>query len=341
MKAAVIVADNVLEVLETPEPSISAYDALVDILYGATCTGTDQSLIKGALPFRSPLPTILGHESVGRVLEVGPRVRYLRPGDLVTRVGAPPVGEYSVSWGGFAERGIAKDYRAMEEDGVSTAPWPDARRNRVLPAGADPAAATMIITWRETLSYITRMGFAAGKSLLVIGSGGNGLAYINQGANLGGARMAMIGAPGRETAARRAGATDFFDYAAEELAEQVNGAFPEGFDFVIDAVGKRGSAELGLTFLKKGGVLGIYGLTDFGQTTITPLRSKGTFTFYNGGYDEAETHEQVMALLADGKLDASIWLDLEHPYPLERINEAFADLKARQGVKALIKLGDA
>ncbi|MCJ7736141.1 MAG: zinc-binding dehydrogenase [Anaerolineae bacterium] len=339
MKAAVIEANNILTVKDVPEPAVGDYDALVDILYGATCTGTDQSLIKGTLPFRSPLPTILGHESIGRVIEVGPKVRYLKAGDLVTRVGAPPVGEYSISWGGFSERGIAKDYRAMDEDGVSTKPWPDARRNRVLPAGSDPAAATMIITWRETLSYITRMGFAAGKTLLVVGSGGNGLAYINQGTNLGGARLAMIGSPGRKDRARRAGATDFFDYKADDLADQVTAAFPEGFHFIIDAVGMKGSAEVGLTFLKKGGTLGIYGLTDFGQTTITPLRSKGTFTFYNGGYDEAETHEQVMELLEAGKLDATIWLDLDHVYPLERINDAFADVEARRLVKAVVRLG--
>jgi len=340
MKAAVIEANNVLTVKDVPEPTIGEYDALVDILYGATCTGTDQSLIKGTLPFRSPLPTILGHESIGRVLEIGPRVRNFKPGDLVTRVGAPPVGEYSVSWGGFAEYGIAKDYRAMEEDGVSTDRWPDARRNRVLPPGADPAAATMIITWRETLSYITRMGFSEGKSLLVVGSGGNGLSYIAQGANLGGTRLAMIGSAYREEAARRAGATDFFDYRIDDIRDRVSAAFPEGFDLVIDAVGKKDTAELGLLFLKPGGTLGIYGLTDFGQCTITPLKSKGTFTFYNGGYDEAETHDQVMALLEAGKLDASIWLDLDHIYPLERINDAFADLKAHKMVKAVVRLGE-
>ena len=65
MKAAVIEADHVLTVTEIPEPEIGDYDALVDILYGATCTGTDLALIAGKLPFRSPLPTVLGHESVG------------------------------------------------------------------------------------------------------------------------------------------------------------------------------------------------------------------------------------------------------------------------------------
>jgi len=338
MKAAVIEADNVLTVRQIPEPEVGDYDALVDILYGATCTGTDLALIAGKLPFRSPLPTVLGHESVGRVVATGPKVRYLQLGDLVTRVGTRPVGPYSISWGGFAEVGLAKDYRAMEEDGVLTDPWPDARRNRVLPKGMDPAGATMIITWRETLSYLTRMGMAPGKSLLVIGSGGNGLSYVAHGANLGGACVAMIGAASREQHARRAGATHYYDYQAEGLKDAVSAACGEGFDLVIDAVGKIGAADLGLTFLKPGGILGIYGLHDFGQCTIAPLRSQSTFTFYNGGYDEAETHDQVIAMVQAGQLDASIWLDLDNPYPLDQINEAFEAVRERQLVKALIRI---
>jgi threonine dehydrogenase-like Zn-dependent dehydrogenase len=337
MKAAVIEANNVLTVKEIPEPEIGEYDALVVILYGATCTGTDLALLSGKLPFRGPLPTVLGHESVGRVVAVGPKVRYLKPGDLVTRVGTPPVGPYSISWGGFAERGVAKDYRAMEEDGVSTKPWPDARRNRVLPEGFDPRAATMVITWRETLSYLTRMGVGEGCTVLVIGSGGNGLAYVAHAANLGAARVAVIGSPDRAAVAHRVGAVDYFDYHASDLRERVLAASDVGFDFVLDAVGKKGSADLGLGFLRRCGTLGIYGLSDFGQSTIHPLSSRGTFTFYNGGYDEAETHEQVMAFIGAGKLDASNWLDLDHPYPLERIGEALDAARNREMVKALIR----
>ena len=168
MKAAVIERDDLLVVKDVPAPEPGNYEALCEILWGATCTGTDLHLIDGTLPFRAPLPTILGHESIGRVVALGPKVRYLKPGDLVTRVGTTPVGPYSVSWGGFAEWGIARDYRAMQEDGLPETAWRSARWNRVLPPWVDPRSATMIITWRETLSYLTRMGFAPGRTLLVI-----------------------------------------------------------------------------------------------------------------------------------------------------------------------------
>ena len=118
MKAAIVEKPGVLTVKDIPVPEVGAYDALCVLLYGATCTGTDQHLIAGRFPWPVRYPTILGHESVGRVVEVGAKVRYFEVGALITRVGAPPAGGYSVNWGGFAEYGIAKDHRVMREDGV-------------------------------------------------------------------------------------------------------------------------------------------------------------------------------------------------------------------------------
>ena len=40
-----------------------------------------------------------------------------------------------------------------------------------------PAAATMMITWRETHSYISRLGVKPGSRLLILGSGGNGFSF--------------------------------------------------------------------------------------------------------------------------------------------------------------------
>ena len=89
MKAAIIEKPGVLTVKEIPMPQVGEYDALCDLLYGATCTGTNQHLIAGRFPWPVRYPTILGHESVGRVVEVSAKVRYFKVGDLITRVGAP------------------------------------------------------------------------------------------------------------------------------------------------------------------------------------------------------------------------------------------------------------
>jgi 2-desacetyl-2-hydroxyethyl bacteriochlorophyllide A dehydrogenase len=340
MKAAIVEKPGVLAVREVPRPEPAEYQALCELLYGATCTGTDQHLIAGQFPWPPKYPAILGHESIGRVVALGGRVRHLKVGDLVTRVGAPalPQAGLDVCWGGFAEFGLATDFRAMQDDGLPAERWGGARVNQVIPARFDPAAATMVITWRETLSYFTRLGVGAGQSVLVVGSGGNGLAFVAHAANTGAVPVAMVGNADRLHVARAAGATFAFDYKAEDLDRQIAAAMPDGFDFIIDAVGKKGLLDRALPWLRSGGTVGLYGMDDFGQCLVNPTRARGSFTFSNKGYDEAETHDRVVDLVAHGKLDAALWLDLAHPFPLAEIAKAFDAVRTKKMVKAVVKL---
>ncbi len=165
MKAALIEHFGSLVVREIPDPQPGPYDALCALRYGATCTGTDSHIIDGSFPWISPLPTVLGHESVGRVIAVGAKVRHLRVGDLITRVGdtGTPDGAISVTWGGFAEYGIAKDHWAMCADGLPAEEWQGARWNQVVPHGVAEEIAPMFTTWRETLSYLLRTGGDGGE----------------------------------------------------------------------------------------------------------------------------------------------------------------------------------
>jgi len=338
VKAAVVEGPNRLVVKDIPEPTPGDYQALCELLYGATCSGTDSHIIEGNFPWISPYPTVLGHESVGRVVEVGPKVRHLKKGDLIARVSTPAVPGYSVTWGGFAELGIATDFRAAQEDGLPASVWGGCRVQRPLPPGTEPAAATMFITWRETLSYSNRIGFGAGKAVLVIGSGGNALSYIAHAANAGCAVRVMIGSAVREAAARKAGATHYLDYKAAGVKEAAGKLCPDGFDIVIDAVGKVGLGDLGLALLRAGGTIGIYGIDDYGKCLLNPDAARGSFAVYRDYLDEAETHDQVVALYQAGELDASVWLDLAHPFALDQIADAFEAVRARRVVKALVRL---
>ena len=346
MKAAIVERPDVLAVRDIPQPQAGDYDALCELLYGATCTGTDQHLIHGRFPWPVHYPTILGHESIGRVVAVGSKVRHLKVGDLVTRVGAPPPpgSGLDVNWGGYAEYGIARDHWAMKEDGLPSEQWSGYRVNQVLPPDFDPAGATMMITWRETLSYYTRMihtptvSKTLGISVLVVGSGGNGLSYAAHARNLGAEQVAVIGSAEREGVARAVGATAYFDYRAGNMVERAAAARPQGYDVVIDAVGKAGQLDAALPLVAPGGIAGIYGIDDWGRCTLNPTSARGTFTFYNGGYDEAETHVQVVEMVQQGKLQAGHWLDLDHVYALDDIHQAFEALRERRMVKAVIRL---
>ncbi len=82
MKAVVFHGVGDIRVDDVPEPKIKdPTDAIVRITASAIC-GTDLHMIRGTLPGMKP-GTILGHEGVGIVEEVGPMVRNLKRGDRV------------------------------------------------------------------------------------------------------------------------------------------------------------------------------------------------------------------------------------------------------------------
>ena len=335
MKAAVVQEPNRLEISELPIPEPGPYEALCRLKFGATCTATDRHIFEGTIPFSVPYPNVLGHESVGEVIEIGKKVRNLKPGDLVTRVGTVPTGKVGIAWGGYAQYGIARDHWAMETDGM---PYPESYRvNQVIHHSISPRIAPMFTTWRETLSCINRMGLTSGMKVLIIGTGGNGLAFANHAIN-GGAEVAMVGSPLRSDTAKEIGVHIFCDYNSDNISDKLQSWAPNGFNMMIDAVGKRRSLSGVLPLISKDARVGIYGIDDRNSLAFNPQIAGKTFNFCSMDYNEAETHQQVTELVLQGKLKAENWYDPHQPFPLKELSVAFEMLKKRRAVKYLIDL---
>ncbi len=82
MKAVVFNGVGDISLEDVPEPKLQQpTDAIIRLTASAVC-GTDLHLIRGTLPGMKP-GTILGHEGVGIVEEVGKGIRNLSPGDRV------------------------------------------------------------------------------------------------------------------------------------------------------------------------------------------------------------------------------------------------------------------
>jgi D-arabinose 1-dehydrogenase-like Zn-dependent alcohol dehydrogenase len=338
MKAAIVEARGRLVVRDVPEPKIGEYDCLCESLYGATCSGTDVHLIEGDfMPFEYSYPMILGHESIGRVLKVGSKVKAFHVGDLVTRVVNYAMDGLASFWGGFAERSLVSDHEAIKKETGREIGFSDGI-HQVLPSDVDPAGATMVITWRETLSFLRRIGVSPGAAVLVIGSGGNGLSFANHARNFGAGSIVMVGSDARQDAARRVGATKLFSYKLKDVAKAIREAGFGPFDLILDAVGQVGQLDRVLSLLKPGGKVALYGVDDFGKVTINPGLTPGSFTFANPGYNEGEAHEAVVSYVQEGKLRAGDFCDLETIYPLEAIHDAFEAVRQRRAIKAVVKL---
>jgi threonine dehydrogenase-like Zn-dependent dehydrogenase len=82
MKAVVFYGPGDIRVSEEPDPKLQQRtDAVVRLTASAIC-GTDLHMVRGTMPGMEP-GTILGHEGVGIVEQLGPDVRNLRVGDRV------------------------------------------------------------------------------------------------------------------------------------------------------------------------------------------------------------------------------------------------------------------
>jgi D-arabinose 1-dehydrogenase-like Zn-dependent alcohol dehydrogenase len=342
MRAAVVEAPGVLAIRTLSDPEPGPHEALTRQLFGGICAATDRHLVEGALPIPGiSYPLILGHEAIGEVIAVGGKVRNLKVGDLVTRTGAPATDGCAAYWGGFAELGLARDFAAMRDDGLPETEWSPYLINRVLPPGIDAAAATMMITWRETSSYLTRLGPVAGKRLLILGSGGNGFSFLVLARALGATAVAMVGSPGWMALAADAGAVGFADYrdpAAIAGLRDVSG--PAGFDLLVDAVGHTGGIEAVLPLLTPGAAIGLYGIEALGErmAAIKAIAAQGYRVHGPGDYAEGEAHDQAVALMMAGALDARLWFDPAAPYALDNIGEAIADVAARRSLKAVVRI---
>jgi threonine dehydrogenase-like Zn-dependent dehydrogenase len=82
MKAVVFHGIGDIRLDDVPEPKLKeSTDAIVKVTASAIC-GTDLHMIRGTLPGMKK-GTVMGHEAVGIVEEIGDNVRNLRPGDRV------------------------------------------------------------------------------------------------------------------------------------------------------------------------------------------------------------------------------------------------------------------
>ena len=100
MKAVVFHAIGDIRIDDVPEPQIQEpTDAIVRLTSSAIC-GTDLHMVRGTMAGMKQ-GTILGHEGVGIVEEVGPMVRNIEPGDRVVIASTIACGSCSYCRAGY------------------------------------------------------------------------------------------------------------------------------------------------------------------------------------------------------------------------------------------------
>ena len=76
MKTISVTKPGEISILDTPLPIPKSYQALVKTEVACICNNTDSELVNGHFPgMENSFPFALGHESIGKVVEVGDKAK--------------------------------------------------------------------------------------------------------------------------------------------------------------------------------------------------------------------------------------------------------------------------
>lgn len=223
MKALQFVGDDTAMVNELPVPRIGDDEVLLASRAVGICH-SDLELLAGRYIIPFEFPVVPGHEWAGEVVEVGPAVRSLRPGDRV--VGECVIGQEHF---GFSISGAAAEFFVAKESWLHRLP-----DNLSWTQGAlvEPFSCGYYATQRAD-------NLDASDTALVLGAGPIGLGVVAA-ATAKGARV-LVAEPSsaRAELARRLGADDVVDPTADsfvsDVQQRTDGA---GASVVFEASGK-------------------------------------------------------------------------------------------------------
>ena len=342
MKAAVLVELNQpLALVDLERPRELAFgQVLVKVHYSGIC-GAQINEIEGAKGPDKFLPHLLGHEGSATVLDVGPGVKTVAQGDRVVMHWRPSDGLQSdppiYRWNGT--RVNAGWVTTFNEEAVVS-------ENRVtkIPADFDLRLAPLFGCAVTTAIGVVNRDAAVqiGQAVVVFGVGGVGVNIV-QAAQMVSANpiVAIDVVDAKLEWAKRFGATHVFNAQTDRIVEQVRAVVGAGgADVVVDTTGRARVIEQayelthadGKTILvgvpRKGDNISIYSL---------PLHFKKVLTGSHGG--SAEPHVDIpryIRLMRAGRfsLDGLV----THEYPLDRVNEAIAMVRAGGAGRVLLKM---
>lgn len=266
MKAIVVNIDGNVQLMDIDRPDMKSHQALVETIGGGIC-GTDATLLQGSFKGVEPAsyPLVLGHESVGRVIEVGADVVSYTPGDVVLLPFVPlPTAEgraLGSAWGAFSEYALVDDAAAFTTGAVAGSPPEASFGQSIVPPSIDPLDATVIITLREVLSSIRVSGIDLGQSIVIYGSGPVAMAFVTLLRLLGAEQLiAVVRSNEKAELMKKFGASSTINTRAGNVRDGLRDLGVAGVGAVIDAVGNASVINEGIPLLQDRGIMFCYGV---------------------------------------------------------------------------------
>jgi alcohol dehydrogenase len=342
MRAVVLAGPEDLRVESVPEPTLeSPGDAIVRVTGSAIC-GADLFPFHGFTPgFENG--TILGHEFVGVVEEVGPSVTQLQTGDRVVNTSMTSDGSCAHCRAGrrtqcesralFGYSGVYPRLEGGQADLVRI-PFADRCLWRIPDQVSDEDAVFLADMLPTGHGAVRRGGVGIGDVVVVLGLGCVGLMATMVAAGTARKVIAVDGIAERRALAESFGA-DVVDPAgsADAVAAATDGL---GADVVIEAAGAAAALNASLSLVRGRGTVSVVGAhfePDYPLNNALMFEREITLRFTVG--DPGADREMLLGAIAEGKLEPS--RVISHRVPLDEAPDAYRIFDAREAVKVLLK----
>jgi alcohol dehydrogenase len=325
---------------EIPDPTIQQpTDAIVRIGSSTIC-GTDLHILKGDVPEVHP-GTILGHEAVGTVAEVGDAVTTLEPGDRVLVSCISSCGRcrfckearYGLCTGGGGWiLGHLIDGLQAE---LARIPFADTSVYRVPEELSDEQVLFLADILPTSFEVgVLNGGVQPGDTVAIVGAGPIGLAAIMTAKLYTPGRIVAIDlAAARLEKALEFGADVAIDNGSEDAVERVMHLTAGlGADVAIEAVGVPETFELCADLVRPGGRVANVGVHGRPATLHLERLWIRDVTIMTGLVDTFST-PRLLELIANSRLDATTFAT--HRFPLGETMAAYDTFAAAAETNAL------
>ena len=307
MKTFVIEKDGTNHIVEIEKPQITDEQALVKMIACGMC-GTDVKLLHRTFKGfpESIYPIMLGHEGIGEVVAVGAKVKGYHIGDKVLLPFVDPIGNVGSGWGALSEYGV---------DSV------------------------MLVTFREVLSNIRYFGIRPEHSIVVFGCGPVGSTFIKFLSLLGVKNVIAVDIVEEKLqAVHQNGATYIINSKEQDVEQEVRKLFPDGVDFVLDAIGAPFVVNQAMSLIADRGAVLCYGVPEKEEITIdfhrAPYNWRVIYQQMPRKKEEGEATEQVLAWIRSGELKIKDFIS--DYYQFDQSVQAYEDLLNKKIMKKCI-----
>jgi S-(hydroxymethyl)glutathione dehydrogenase/alcohol dehydrogenase len=329
----------VVDEIELPD-ALGVGQVLVKILHTSICGAQINEIdaVKGPDKF---LPHLLGHEASGVVIEAGPGVTTVKPGDTAVLHWRPSQG---IQGPPPAYRWRGKKLNAGWVTTFNEYAVVSENRMTVIPSDYDLKVAPLLGCAVTTAAGVINNDakLKIGESVVVFGVGGVGLNVV-QFAHLGGANpiVAVDLVDAKLEMARARGATYCLNPTkVADLASEIrNIVGAKGPDKVIETTGSRPVIELAYDLTHPDGTCVLVGVPHEKVTIYTlPMHFNKILTGSHGG--DAAPHVDIPRII---RLNQSGRLSFDgiitHEFPLDDINAALHVVRSGSAGRVLLNVG--